>query len=41
MAMGDFNQFVEVKSNDEIGQLANMFNYLTLKLKKIQFRIWI
>ena len=33
MAMGDFNQFVEVKSNDEIGQLANMFNYLTLKLK--------
>lgn len=33
MAMGDFDQFVEVKSNDEIGQLANMFNYLTLKLK--------
>ncbi len=33
MAMGDFDQFVDVKSNDEIGQLANMFNYLTLKLK--------
>lgn len=33
MAKGDFNQFVEVKSDDEIGQLANMFNYLTLKLK--------
>lgn len=33
MAMGDFDQFVEVKSNDEIGQLANMFNYLTFKLK--------
>lgn len=33
MAMGDFDQFVEVKSDDEIGQLANMFNYLTLKLK--------
>ena len=33
MAIGNFNQFVEVKSNDEIGQLANMFNYLTLKLK--------
>lgn len=33
MALGDFDQKVEVKSNDEIGQLANMFNYLTLKLK--------
>ena len=33
MAKGDFNQFVEVKSDDEIGQLASMFNYLTLKLK--------
>lgn len=33
MAGGDFDQIVEVKSNDEIGQLASMFNYLTLKLK--------
>jgi two-component system sensor histidine kinase VicK len=33
MAKGDFDQFVEVKSDDEIGQLASMFNYLTLKLK--------
>jgi two-component system sensor histidine kinase VicK len=33
MAKGDFEQFVEVKSDDEIGQLASMFNYLTLKLK--------
>lgn len=33
MAKGDFEQFVQVKSDDEIGQLANMFNYLTLKLK--------
>ncbi len=33
MAQGDFEQFVEVKSDDEIGQLASMFNYLTLKLK--------
>lgn len=33
MAKGDFEQIVEVKSNDEIGQLASMFNYLTLKLK--------
>ncbi len=32
MSMGDFNQVVEVKSNDEIGQLASMFNHLTLKL---------
>lgn len=34
MARGDFDQFVEVKSDDEIGQLASMFNYLTLKLKE-------
>lgn len=34
MARGNFDQFVEVKSDDEIGQLANMFNHLTLKLKE-------
>lgn len=34
MARGDFDQFVDVKSDDEIGQLGNMFNYLTLKLKE-------
>ncbi|MBB6214530.1 two-component system sensor histidine kinase VicK [Anaerosolibacter carboniphilus] len=33
MAKGDFDQVVEVKSDDEIGQLASMFNYLTEKLK--------
>ncbi|MGF7059326.1 ATP-binding protein [Brassicibacter mesophilus] len=33
MAKGDFDQVVDVKSDDEIGQLANMFNHLTLKLK--------
>lgn len=33
MAEGDFNQYVEVKSDDEIGQLASMFNFLTKKLK--------
>ncbi|SET01465.1 PAS/PAC sensor signal transduction histidine kinase [Natronincola peptidivorans] len=33
MAKGDFNQVVEVKSDDEIGQLAGMFNYLTARLK--------
>lgn len=35
MAMGDFDQVVDVKSNDEIGQLANMFNYLTAQLKDV------
>ncbi|MGV8153641.1 MAG: ATP-binding protein [Alkaliphilus sp.] len=35
MAMGDFNQKVEVKSSDEIGQLASMFNYLTDRLKSL------
>ena len=33
MASGNFDQFVDVKSDDEIGQLASMFNHLTLKLK--------
>lgn len=33
MAEGDFNQYVEVKSGDEIGKLAEMFNLLTSKLK--------
>ncbi|SHJ57817.1 PAS/PAC sensor signal transduction histidine kinase [Geosporobacter subterraneus DSM 17957] len=33
MARGDFDQIVEVKSDDEIGQLAAMFNYLREKLK--------
>lgn len=32
MALGNFEQKVEVKSNDEIGQLASMFNTLTGKL---------
>ncbi len=33
MASGDFDQMVEVKSNDEIGKLAEMFNHLTKRLK--------
>lgn len=35
MAGGDFDQVVEVKSSDEIGQLASMFNYLTARLKTL------
>jgi len=34
MANGDFNQYVEVKSEDEIGKLAEMFNTLTSKLRE-------
>jgi two-component system sensor histidine kinase VicK len=34
MAQGDFSQEVSVKSNDEIGELANMFNLLRLELNK-------
>ncbi|MDO9591699.1 MAG: ATP-binding protein [Erysipelotrichaceae bacterium] len=33
MAAGDFDQRVDVKSNDEIGKLAIMFNVLTSELK--------
>ena len=32
MAKGDFDQVVEVKSQDEIGKLAGMFNHLTGEL---------
>ncbi|MEJ8785757.1 ATP-binding protein [Peptoniphilus sp. HCN-40583] len=34
MAEGNFNQKVEVKSNDEIGRLGSMFNYLTTELEE-------
>lgn len=34
MAVGDFEQSVGVKSSDEIGQLANMFDYLRLELRE-------
>lgn len=34
LAKGNFDQQIEVKSKDEIGQLAQMFNYLTLRLKE-------
>lgn len=32
MAKGDFTQRVDIKSEDEIGQLGKVFNYLTAKL---------
>ncbi|WP_077074737.1 ATP-binding protein [Aedoeadaptatus urinae] len=34
MAEGNFNQKVDVKSNDEIGRLGSMFNYLTGELEE-------
>ena len=33
LAKGDFDQTIEVRSNDEIGQLTKTFNYLTLRLR--------
>lgn len=33
LASGDFDQHIEVKSNDEIGKLTDMFNFLTMRLK--------
>lgn len=34
LAQGDFDQQIEVKSNDEIGKLTQMFNFLTTRLKE-------
>ncbi|WP_422448385.1 two-component system histidine kinase PnpS [Thermoanaerobacterium sp. DL9XJH110] len=34
MAQGDFDRRIQVKSNDEIGKLTEMFNYLTTRLKE-------
>jgi two-component system sensor histidine kinase VicK len=39
MAKGDFSQEVSVKSNDEIGQLAWMFNELRIQLRNNLFQI--
>ena len=33
LAQGDFDQQIQVKSDDEIGKLTNMFNFLTTRLK--------
>lgn len=34
MSKGNFEHYVEVKSNDEIGELSETFNFLTRRLKK-------
>lgn len=34
LAKGNFNQNIEVKSNDEIGELGMMFNFLTKELRE-------
>ncbi|MCL5046415.1 MAG: cell wall metabolism sensor histidine kinase WalK, partial [Actinobacteria bacterium] len=34
MAAGNFEQKIRIRSEDELGQLGAMFNYLTLKLKE-------
>lgn len=34
LARGDFDQKIEVKSDDEIGKLTHMFNFLTMRLKE-------
>lgn len=34
MSKGNFEHFVQVKSNDEIGELSETFNFLTRRLKK-------
>lgn len=33
LAKGDFGQIITVKSDDEVGKLTEMFNYLTVRLK--------
>ncbi|HPL53985.1 MAG TPA: histidine kinase dimerization/phospho-acceptor domain-containing protein, partial [Bacillota bacterium] len=33
LAKGDYSQIITVKSKDEVGQLTEMFNYLTVRLK--------
>ncbi len=34
MAQGDFSQHIDVRSDDEIGELGNMFNYLKGRLQE-------
>jgi len=34
MAAGDFDQEIQIRSRDEVGQLAAMFNYLTMRLRQ-------
>jgi two-component system sensor histidine kinase VicK len=39
MSQGDFNQKVEIKSDDEIGHLGEMFNFLTDELETSMFKL--
>ncbi len=39
MSQGDFDQKVEIKSDDEIGQLGKMFNFLTDELETSMFKL--
>lgn len=40
MSQGDFNQKVEIKSDDEIGQLGKMFNFLTDELETSMSKLY-
>jgi len=40
MSEGDFDQKVDIKSNDEIGQLGKMFNFLIDELKKNMSKLY-
>lgn len=35
IARGNFNEKIEVRSNDEIGRLAKIFNYMTTELRRL------
>ena len=35
IARGDFSHEIKVKSDDEIGRLAKLFNYMTLELRRL------
>ncbi|MGB4440073.1 MAG: HAMP domain-containing protein, partial [Sedimentibacter sp.] len=39
MSQGDFDKKVDVKSNDEVGQLGTMFNFLIDELKKTMSKL--
>ncbi len=35
IARGDFTQSIQIKSNDEIGRLAKIFNYMVMELRRL------